>query len=156
MKKLNIVELKNLGKQVRTKRQIRFPQITDREIGLALRKKRGFISDVAKLSGTSQSNIKTRIKHSPFLQKVLYEIEETRLDKAEKKLHALIEQGYYPAIKDFFRWKGHSRGLGQDEIQINEERKISLNLEGLPRNLLEYLANTNEDEIIDVESFKPE
>ena len=75
------------------------------------------MSDTAKALGTTQGTLRDRLNRNPELRKRFEEIEDARIDKAERKLDDKINDGDFRAIKFFLETKGRRRGYGK-QVEI--------------------------------------
>lgn len=96
------------------------------ELKKLLVKYNGNVSDIAKHLGVSRGAVYNRINKYPDLEKLKYEQDESLLDKAEKKMFELAEEGNITALIFTLKTKGRHRGWAEKQemhIQAQVEAK---------------------------------
>ncbi len=101
--------------------------IKDEDIAKALWATKGLQYLAAEMLGCSPGLVCLRIKESPYLQAVVYDAREKRIDLAEKALSRLIEQDDTTAILFLLKTIGKKRGYEQ-EVQKVVDAKDYLDL----------------------------
>ena len=85
-------------------------QFTQAAVLKALEASHGFVSEAARVLGTSYHTLYRRIARTPALKEAQEDILERQLDIAESKLMVAINDGQAWAIRFFLRCKGKHRG----------------------------------------------
>ena len=94
--------------------------VTDADIYNAVSDSHGFIAPAARRLGISRGTIYNRIKDSPFLQEMIADLLEELKDRAEMKLHSLIDSGELGAICFFLKCKAKDRGyIEQQNVKLS-------------------------------------
>lgn len=88
----------------------RIDALTDEQIAEALIKGKGIFLAAARYVGQDRSNIGKRVKESPFLQAVVEQCKEARIDEAEESLQSLIMQRDLGAVCFILKTIGKKRG----------------------------------------------
>lgn len=83
------------------------------DIELALRAHKGYISRAARALNMTPEGIRKRVRNTPSLKQVLYEIREEDLDNVESKLDQQINQGNMTAIIWTLKCRGRHRGWNE-------------------------------------------
>lgn len=103
----------------------RAAEITEKEIAKSLRNNGGFVTYTAEELKCYASNISMRISRSEYLQRVLEEIKEEKLDFAESKLFENIDRNEFQSIRFYLKYKGKSRGYQDPKNKISISTSIS-------------------------------
>lgn len=120
---------------------------TDAEILEALKKAQGFYTLAAKALGINRRTIAERVAKSAKLKKALNDEMETRLDLAENRLVAAVNNGERWAIKFLLECKGRDRGYckrleiedktpRREAVRYTREELIGLALGKTPNGVL--------------------
>jgi predicted transcriptional regulator len=83
---------------------------SDAEYIDAIKKSYGFQAKVAEILGVSRSAVCQRINSNSEFLELCNDIKEELLDRAELKLHSLVDLNDFRAIKFFLNCKGKHRG----------------------------------------------
>lgn len=100
---------------------MRTPKYTIAQVGDALDKANGINADAARILGLSRQAVSDYIKKSKKLQARKAAIVQERLDLAENKLHALIEQADGPSIRFYLKTQGKDRGYVERQEQTGPD-----------------------------------
>ena len=96
----------------------RKPKLKVADVEEALRTTRGVYSLAAHALGVDRSTISRYVDRHEKLQKVCDEVINTTLDTCEVKVFELIQNGHWPAIKQYMEWKGQDRGYGVNRVEV--------------------------------------
>ena len=112
--------------------------ITDEAICAALRDALGIQTLAAQKLGCDRSVIVQRIRKSAVVKEAADEAREVRLDLAESKLFAGVNEGAPWAIKYLLSTQGGSRGY--KEQQVVEVRPAAPDLSAIPTSEIERIV----------------
>lgn len=104
---------------------------TIKQIAEALQLSGGFQTPAADMLGITQSAISRRIKSSAELKKIVAEIENQHLDRAESALMAKIGDKDLGAICFYLKCKGKNRGYIEKQIidtNIKTQGRLQINV----------------------------
>lgn len=134
-------------------RKVRIHAKPEEDIAKAIRDNMGLLYLAAEQVGLDGSTVTERVQKSPYLQKVVAESREKRLDVAEKNLSRLVGQDNLGAICFILKTLGKSRGY-QENSQLTVAADISQTFENIMKQLdkslkpqqieIESIENTNE------------
>lgn len=100
-------------------RKVKSHGVPDVEIGEALKKTKGLMFMAGELCGISGQTVSERVKKSPYLQQIVDEGREKRLDKAEFNLAEMTEEKELGAICFLLKTLGKSRGYVENKEAQN-------------------------------------
>ena len=96
------------------------PTDEEQEIGALLSEMGGNISAVSRTRNQSRRSLYRRIEDSDYLQMILDESREIRLDTAERQLHEAVDRGEAWAVCFTLKTLGKSRGYTEkSELDIS-------------------------------------
>lgn len=93
---------------------------TMRDVADAIRIAEGNLSKAAELLGTTRPALKRKVALNPYLQKVMEDIIDQKLDKTEDKLFEQVDMGNVTAITFTLRTIGKTRGYTEKNILEHE------------------------------------
>lgn len=106
---------------------------TAKQIEIAIRESRGFLSVAAERLGCTYQTVSNYIKRYKTLQEVLDSINERELDLTENKLLSQIKEGNTTAIIFYLKCKGKKRGyVEKSEVEHTGEISVTNFLNSLP------------------------
>lgn len=111
-----------IGNLAPTKR--RTGAITDEVIAEAIRKNKGIMLYASYDLGQSRSLVSGRVQQSPYLQAVVAECVEARLDNAEKSLMSLIEEKDLGSVCFLLKTIGKKRGYSEQKSQEEQDPEV--------------------------------
>jgi hypothetical protein len=85
-------------------------ELTEKQIGDALRKANGYVTIAAQLLGCDPSTIHKRLNKSDALRQIQNDLDDRRLDTAELALDRAIQDREGWAVCFFLKTKGKKRG----------------------------------------------
>jgi hypothetical protein len=99
-----------------SKKKVEAPdKVVDRrgEFLLALQSSLGNVAETCVSTNTSREEFEQWLESDRWFARMVSEVEQTHLDKAEEKLQQLIRMGDLGAIKYYLDRKGRGRGYGE-------------------------------------------
>lgn len=127
------------------------PRATDTEIINMLIETRGNIGEAARRLGYKGNSLRAKICSNPKLRDAKNEIRENLLDQAEAKLEDhIFDKESLPALLEFLKAQGGTRGYGTKPIQMNLDAKLEHSADdSLLKSLMEKFENKLKEEAED-------
>ena len=94
----------------KTTRQDKRERYTQQQVADALFSAGGIQTEAARILGCTKTTLNGYVMRYPYLQEVLHQAKEDKLDMAESKLFEKIESGNMTAIIFYLKCQGKNRG----------------------------------------------
>jgi len=117
----------------------------EKDIAKALLEAKGNFSSVAKALQCSRQNIQYRVNQSEYLQEIVQEAKESRIDVAEDSLHELVKDKNLGAVCFTLKCLAKDRGYIEQPAEKPAQLNLQVNIERLGealRNEIEHRAHS--------------